>query len=193
VVAGPPVSRRRFLRTALGGAVGTGLGAFALGTVGFLYPRPGDELTGPHAVGRAGDLVAELTATRVPIRVPAGGVSLVRWDPTREAQADLYGGDHAVLGDVGLMALYTRRCVHLGCAVPWCQSSQWWECPCHGSRYNRLGEWVGGPAPRGLDRYPSHIDDEGVLIVDFGDLQTGPSRTGGALRQPNEGPNCTEV
>lgn len=193
MVTGPAVSRRRFLRYSFGGAVGTGLGAFGLGTLGFLYPRPGDELTSPVAIAPAADLIAELTATMVPVRVPAGGVSLVLWDPTRETQADLYGSHHAVLGGVGLMALYTQRCVHLGCAVPWCQSSQWWECPCHGSRYNRIGEWVGGPAPRGLDRYASSIDDDGVLIVDFGDLRTGPSRTGGALRQPQAGPNCTEV
>lgn len=193
MVSGPSVSRRSFLRYSLGGAVGTSLGGFALGSLGFLYPRPGDELTGPHALGAAADLVDELTDTRVPIRVPAGGVSLVLWDPTREAQADTYGRDHAVLGDVGLMALFTQRCVHLGCAVPWCQTSQWWECPCHGSRYNRLGEWVKGPAPRGLDRYASSIDGDGTLIVDFGDLRSGPARTAGSLEQPQEGPNCTDV
>ncbi|WP_052664862.1 ubiquinol-cytochrome c reductase iron-sulfur subunit [Nitriliruptor alkaliphilus] len=193
MVSGPAVTRRSFLRYSLGGAVGTGLGGFALGSLGFLYPRPGDELTGPHALGAAADLVSELVATRIPIRVPAGGVSLVLWDPTREAQAATYGRDHAVLGDVGLMALYTQRCVHLGCAVPWCQTSQWWECPCHGSRYNRLGEWVRGPAPRGLDRYASSIDDAGTLIVDFGDLRTGPARTARSLEQPQEGPNCTDA
>lgn len=193
MATGPSVSRRSFLRYSFGGAVGTGLGAFALGSLGFLYPRPGDELTGPVEIGPAAEIAAQLAETRIPVRIPEGGVSLVLWDPTREAQAANYGEDHATLGDVGLMALYTQRCVHLGCAVPWCQSSQWWECPCHGSRYNRLGEWVGGPAPRGLDRFASSVDDDGVLIVDFGDLRTGPSRTGNALEQPKEGPNCTEV
>ena len=52
----------------------------------------------------------------------------------------------------GYVALY-QKCVHLGCRVPWCQSSQWFECPCHGSKYNRVGEKQGGPAPRGLDRF----------------------------------------
>ena len=52
----------------------------------------------------------------------------------------------------GIVALY-QRCVHLGCRVPWCQTSQWFECPCHGSKYNRVGEKKAGPAPRGLDRF----------------------------------------
>ena len=47
----------------------------------------------------------------------------------------------------------TRSASHLGCRVPWCQTSQWFECPCHGSKYNRVGEKRGGPAPRGLDRF----------------------------------------
>ena len=52
----------------------------------------------------------------------------------------------------GIVALY-QKCVHLGCKVPWCETSQWFECPCHGSKYNRVGEKQGGPAPRGLDRF----------------------------------------
>ena len=45
------------------------------------------------------------------------------------------------------VALY-QKCPHLGCRVPWCQTSQWFECPCHGSKYNRVGEKRGGPHPR---------------------------------------------
>ena len=58
----------------------------------------------------------------------------------------------------GVVALY-QKCVHLGCRVPWCKTSQWFECPCHGSQYNRVGEKKGGPAPRGLDRFP--VDGRG--------------------------------
>ncbi len=46
------------------------------------------------------------------------------------------------------MPLY-QRCVHLGCRVPFCNSSKWFECPCHGSKYNEAGEYQLGPAPRG--------------------------------------------
>ena len=55
--------------------------------------------------------------------------------------------------EAGYTALY-QKCVHLGCRVPQCLTSQWFECQCHGSQYNRNGEKKGGPAPRGLDRFP---------------------------------------
>src|SRR3546814_14129175 len=53
--------------------------------------------------------------------------------------------------EAGYVALY-QKCVHLGCRVPEYVTSQWFECQCHGSQYNRVGEKKGGPAPRGLDR-----------------------------------------
>ena len=59
--------------------------------------------------------------------------------------------------EAGVVALY-QKCVHLGCRVPWCATSQWFECPCHGSQYNRVGEKKGGPAPRGLDRFVVTVD-----------------------------------
>ena len=55
----------------------------------------------------------------------------------------------------GIVALY-QKCPHLGCRVPECVTSQWFECPCHGSQYNQVGEKKGGPAPRGMDRFPRH-------------------------------------
>ena len=33
-------------------------------------------------------------------------------------------------------------------------ASQWFECGCHGSQYNQVGEKKGGPAPRGMDHFP---------------------------------------
>jgi cytochrome b6-f complex iron-sulfur subunit len=191
----PRVERRTFLRYGMFGAVGAGLGGFGLTALGFLYPRPGDELTGEVPMGNAEELAAIIQDSRAPVAVPEGGISIVVWDPSNEAAMELYGEDHAILSDsVGLMAIYSQRCVHLGCAVPWCQSSQWFECPCHGSRYNRWAEYTGGPAPRGLDRYPSIIDEgTGDLVVNLGNLLTGPARTANALEQPQEGPNCVDA
>lgn len=191
-----PVPRRSFLRVGLLGSVGLGLGGFGLASLGFLWPRPGDELTGEVAVGDAAILAEQITSERTPVQVPEGGISIIVWDPTNEAAVQNYGADHeAVLdGTTALMALNSQDCPHLGCAVPWCQSSQWFECPCHGSRYNRWGEWVGGPAPRGLDRYGSFLDEEtGQFVVDLGRYLTGPARTANALEQPAEGPACVDV
>ncbi|MEX0952318.1 MAG: ubiquinol-cytochrome c reductase iron-sulfur subunit [Nitriliruptoraceae bacterium] len=190
-----PIERRAFLRYSLFGATSAGLGGFALSALGFMWPRPGDGLSGEVPLGIAADLAAEIIATRAPIRVPEGGISILVWNPQTSGAMAAYGDGHqAVLDDTtALMALNTQSCPHLGCAVPWCQTSQWFECPCHGSRYNRYGEWTDGPAPRGLDRYPSFIDDDGQFVVDVSNMLSGPARTANVLEQPPEGPNCVDV
>ena len=82
-----------------------------------------------------------------------------------------------------------QTCPHLGCRVPNCDSSQWFECPCHGSRYNRVGETRGGPAPRGMDRFPSTVSG-GVLEVDTGIRIQGPPIGTNTTGQEPEGPSC---
>ena len=89
---------------------------------------------------------------------------------------------------LGYVALY-QRCPHLGCRVPWCQSSQWFECPCHGSKYNRVGEKRGGPAPRGMDRFP-WVLSSGSMSVDTGTIILGPPIGTDTTGQSAEGALC---
>ena len=65
-----------------------------------------------------------------------------------------------------------------------CPTNFWFECPCHGSRYDRLGIKVLGlgPAPRSLDHFASTVDAEGVLTLDTGKITLGPLPI--ALGQP---------
>jgi cytochrome b6-f complex iron-sulfur subunit len=65
-----------------------------------------------------------------------------------------------------MLALW-QRCTHLGCSVPWREDEGQFHCPCHSSLYNRVGEVLGGPAPRPLDIFPIEIVD-GQLSVDTG-------------------------
>jgi cytochrome b6-f complex iron-sulfur subunit len=88
----------------------------------------------------------------------------------------------------GYVALY-QKCPHLGCRVPWCDSSQWFECPCHGSKYNRVGEKKGGPAPRGMDRFAFSVTD-GSLIVDTSTPIQGPAIGTDTTGQGQEGAPC---
>jgi cytochrome b6-f complex iron-sulfur subunit len=86
------------------------------------------------------------------------------------------------------VALY-QKCPHLGCRVPECKTSQWFECPCHGSQYNRVGEKKGGPAPRGMDRFAVTIVNNNV-IVDTGAITLGPAIGTNTTGQEAEGPHC---
>ena len=91
--------------------------------------------------------------------------------------------------DGGVIAIY-QKCPHLGCRVPECVTSQWFECPCHGSQYNRVGEKRGGPAPRGMDRFAMSVSADGVLTVDTGTIIQGPPIGTNTTGQEAEGPNC---
>ena len=63
--------------------------------------------------------------------------------------------------NVNVRALY-QRCPHLGCKPNPCLKNFWLECPCHGSRYDRLGIKAAGPqygpAPRGMDRFGVKVE-----------------------------------
>ena len=90
----------------------------------------------------------------------------------------------------GFDALY-QKCPHLGCRVPQCITSQWFECPCHGSQYNRVGEKKGGPAPRGMDRFGVSVAD-GVVTIDTGQVFQGPPIGTNTTGQEAEGPHCID-
>jgi len=42
-------------------------------------------------------------------------------------------------------------CPHLGCIVAWNPSASTWDCPCHGSRFDKLGAVINGPSPSDLE------------------------------------------
>lgn len=188
-----PVERRTFLRYALVGGTAGGLATFGLASLGFLWPTLSGGFGADIKVGVAADILAQIKSEKAPLEYPAGRLYVLAVDMSLPGFEDAYGEIVApVAGNDGLMAIY-QKCVHLGCRVPWCQSSQWFECPCHGSKYNKYAEWVGGPAPRGLDRFASTIDADGNLIVSTGAIISGPPRTGRILEQEPEGPNCVSL
>ena len=41
-------------------------------------------------------------------------------------------------------------CPHLGCIVRWNPAASTWDCPCHGSRFDKLGTVMKGPSPTDL-------------------------------------------
>jgi len=57
--------------------------------------------------------------------------------------------------DDGIVHRMSAVCVHLGCVVTWNGSEKTWDCPCHGSRYDRFGAVINGPANRDLPPHPA--------------------------------------
>ncbi len=70
----------------------------------------------------------------------------------------------------------------------WCESSQLFETPTHGEKFDRRGNYYGGPAAKGLDRYPVRIVGDAVY-VDLDELIPGPQRGAEEPLEPT-GPFC---
>lgn len=184
------VTRRQVLnRATVAGSV-FGLAAFGGASLAFLIPAPTKGFGGKVAApGSLDEIKDKIKTDKQPLYVPQGRFYLVPYKPKNEAEAkDVYAPIWPGVQASGLMALY-QRCVHLGCKVPFCQSSQWFECPCHGSQYNEAGEKMAGPAPRGLDRFPLQVAGAKV-VVDTGTVVLGPTIGTDTTGQDAEGPHC---
>ncbi len=84
----------------------------------------------------------------------------------------------------------SQKCTHLGCRVSYCETSGEFECPCHGSIFNRAGELRAGPAPRGMDQHPVEERDDGLLYIDTGVVVEGPPPGPESIDEPRRGPSC---
>jgi glycine/D-amino acid oxidase-like deaminating enzyme/nitrite reductase/ring-hydroxylating ferredoxin subunit len=60
--------------------------------------------------------------------------------------------------DAGHVHERRAACPHLGCIVRWNASERTWDCPCHGSRFDRFGSVINGPANR--DLAPAHTTEK---------------------------------
>jgi menaquinol-cytochrome c reductase iron-sulfur subunit len=69
---------------------------------------------------------------------------------------------HTKEGFFALSAIWT----HLGCMTAWKPELGIIACPCHGSKFNRDGEVIAGPAPRPLPWLRTWVSEDGDLMVD---------------------------
>ncbi len=90
----------------------------------------------------------------------------------------------------GEVVAISEKCTHLGCRVPFCESSGQFECPCHGSVFNRAGDFLAGPSPRGMDRYPTEVGEDGLLYINTGERQDGSPPGTLEIDEPARGPAC---
>ena len=140
--AGKQVTRRDFFNEVAGGALGiAGVGATIV-TVKYLSPNVLFEPPSRFRVGTPDDF-------------PIDSVTYFQ-DQKVYIVRNKEGGFYAE----------TAVCTHLGCITNWNPEANEIQCPCHGSRFERDGEVVHGPAPRPLPHFAIQLMPDGTLMVD---------------------------
>lgn len=181
------VTRRSFLRSALGAGVGLLSLEFVGASLAFAWPNISEGLGARIRIGTIAEvLTAEprfagghpysaTPAQSFLINVPAAR-ALAAGDPVRVPEPA-----------AGEMIALWRRCPHLGCMVPaLCEPRSRFECLCHGSTYNILGEKLEkGPAERGMDRFAVTIDDDGSIVIDTREILRGAPEGVVTFRDPH--------
>lgn len=179
------VSRRQFFNRAITATFGSFLGLFGLYSLAFFWPKLSGGFGSDVDAGAVEDIAA-LTVNPdgsvVPVFVPEARAYVV---PAPDSLSAQFEGKSVEAG--GLMALF-QRCVHLGCRVPWCATSIGFECPCHGSKYDSVGEYFAGPAPRNLDRFVVEVSND-RFIIRTGTIVETPRAPTLSVAYP-QGPSC---
>lgn len=174
------ISRRRLLRVSIGGGILLWLTEVLAGTIGFLWPNLSGGFGGTVKIGTLDDLKLKNSSLPIaegfPAYVQEARAYIVLIDTSRQefvAGKDPTGDGTAL----NVRPLY-QRCPHLGCRPNPCLKNFWFECPCHGSRYDRLGIKAAGakygPAPRSMDRFAATVGGDGTLTLDTSKITLGP-------------------
>ena len=183
------VTRRQFFNRSIVLFFALGLSSFGAAVLAFLWPVPKGGFGSKIRVGKVSDLASQITAAKGFLYNAEGRMWMTNYPSSAIDKAKkVYSQPVLNSMEAGIVVVY-QKCPHLGCRVPSCGTSQWFECPCHGSQYNQAGEKKGGPAPRGMDRFSTEVTD-GVLNVDTGTVIQGPPIGTNTTGQEAEGPHC---
>lgn len=180
------LSRRQLIRRSLGAGIGLWLLEVGAGTIGFLWPNLSSGFGGQITLGDIETVSANPAVQGITLKdgAPAYFSEARSYIQLVDPSLGFQDGDSPDgSGDTTNVRTLYQRCPHLGCKPNFCERNYWFECPCHGSRYDRLGVKVLelGPAPRGMDRFASKVEN-GVLTVDTSKITLGPLPV--ALGQP---------
>ncbi|MGO9873459.1 MAG: ubiquinol-cytochrome c reductase iron-sulfur subunit [Acidimicrobiia bacterium] len=189
-------SRRRFLRDGLAGVV-----AFIAVGCSPSRTKPlarksvptttqASDLFGARMdVGTVDAIRSSIADIHMPRYIPEARAYVGAFPSELAARArPVYPAEVVPLLDAGLVVL-SQKCPHLGCRVPFCETSQWFECPCHAARFDRIGEYRQGPAPAGMSLVDASIV-HGRLIIDTGTTFPGAPIGTNTTRQEPAGPFC---
>lgn len=162
------LTRRKFFSWVGFGSVLLALGGCGAGTVALLMPKMNYEPSTTYTVGRPSDY------KKGDMRLIESRQVFIFRDYWTEKDSQT-GQD---VEREGFQAL-TAVCTHLGCSYKpftgadvsthadgWKADVVHAHCPCHGSRFNRAGQVLAGPAPRPLPFFQLSLTPDGRLEVD---------------------------
>lgn len=183
------VTRRQFFNRSILLVMGLALSTFGAAVIAYLWPTPKGGFGSKIRVGNVSDVIAKISASAGFLYLAEGRMWITEYPSSALEKAQKVYPSSMMAGlEAGVIAMY-QKCPHLGCRVPSCATSQWFECPCHGSQYNQVGEKKGGPAPRGMDHFAMEVAG-GVLTVNTGLIIQGPPIGTNTTGQEAEGPHC---
>lgn len=184
------MTRRQFFNRATVALFGTFLATMGGGMLAFMWPKLKGGFGSDIDAGTIDEIrtqVFQADGSITPLFRPDARAYIV---PITDEELNSSQFVDKSLAAGGFMALF-QRCVHLGCRVPWCGTSQGFECPCHGSKYNYTGEYDSGPAPRNLDRFVVELRD-GRFIIRTGQIIESPRAPEKSVSYP-QGPSCIAI
>jgi cytochrome b6-f complex iron-sulfur subunit len=186
------VSRRQFFNRATVTLMTASIGAFsAAAFVAFLWPTGSGGFGGQVTAGKLGAIKEGIKSGGGFFYVPEARSWITEYpEEALPLARNVYQDSLLEAMENGIVVL-SQKCPHLGCRVPECATSQWFECQCHGSQYNRAGEKKAGPAPRGMDRHPTTVSASGEVVIDTSVTVPGPAIGTNTTGQEAEGPHCT--
>ncbi len=160
------VSRNRFMVAVLGG-ISTLIGLFYVGALlRYLYPKNTDEPAQPVTLSSQGvtdpntkELLAFQNGVAGPFNhptVPDGSVVVGLFVEKIDANGALTEDNIRVV---------EQTCTHLGCPVAWAPKDNRFECPCHGSQFNRDLSVYHGPAADSLHAHHFTLGNGTITIT----------------------------
>jgi Rieske Fe-S protein len=142
----------------------------------------GGSSTGGSSVATGGQSGAHATGGASP-----GGTSSAGSDPNDPASPignisayplgsfSIAGNIYFMGHDAGGLYAMSMQCTHAGCACA--MKGTELDCPCHGSRFDHLGNVLQGPATKPLPHYPVSVDATGNITVDRFTIVSQSART----------------
>jgi len=84
------------------------------------------------------------------------GVSHDEFSQVKPGEGEIVETKHGKVGAFrdaeGILHAVSVSCTHLGCILAWNNSENTWDCPCHGSRFDKDGSVLEGPAVKNLEK-----------------------------------------